>query len=110
MGVAVPRAKKLTKQEKGKSLLPPRKPTNWEPPNLPRPSAAVGVTTRARRALDYQWHEEADADEAIWDVLQEFHAPESQSTCESMGTGNLEFKERIRRTRLVCHNSDGRCW
>ena len=93
VGVAGKRVPRLTRAEKGKSLLPPRKPVKWQPPSPPRPTAAVGVTTRARRALDYQWQEKADADEKIWDVLQEYQAPESRGRSDSMGTLNLEFEE-----------------
>ena len=87
------RVPRLTKDEKGKSKANPRKPKTWLPPTNIRPTAAVGVTTRARRTLEFQEQEKDDADAAIWDVLQCYQPSQSQQTLDSMGTRNLVFDE-----------------
>ena len=89
------RNKKYTKEEKGKSKLPPRKPQAWKPPTDIRPRPAVRVTTRARRVLAYHMKEVANADAAIWDVLQACEAPESCDIGDSIAIRNLEFKEHV---------------
>lgn len=94
--VAGRRKKRLTKEEKGKGKAgKPRKPNNWKPPTIIRPNPGVGVTTRARRTLDFKLQEKEDADADIWDVLQCYQAPESQQTCDSMGTMNMDFSEHV---------------
>ncbi|KAG0575286.1 hypothetical protein KC19_VG333700 [Ceratodon purpureus] len=63
------RVPRLRKEEKGKSKAKPKKPKTWLPPTNIRPTAAVGVTTRARRTLEFEEQEKEDADAAIWNVL-----------------------------------------
>lgn len=73
----------------------PRQPRHWQPPSNIEPNATVGVTTRARKALNFELQQKADADVNIWEVLQNYQAPESLQTCDSMDTINLSFWDHV---------------
>ena len=90
------KTQKQMKEERCKGKMArPRKPKGWQPPTEIRPSAVVGMTTRARRTLEFQLQEKVDADAKIWETLQSYEAEVSKQTEDSIRTMNLEFDEHV---------------